>query len=262
MEKNYTWEVPAYTETRVRPKQNDYCTLIFVINEGDKLIKQLARMDAARSCTDIIIADGGSTDGSTSTENLEKYGVTSLLVKTGAGKLGSQMRMGFAWALLEGYKGVIVVDGNNKDSVDDIPNFVRQLENGMDHIQGSRFIPGGKHVNTPMSRLIGLKVIHVPLMRFFSGFKYTDTTNGFRAYSAKFLSDENVAVFRNIFTGYELHYYLAIQAAKLGFKCIEIPVMRTYPKHGKTPTKISPIRGNLQVIARLLQVCLGKYDKK
>ncbi|AJC65194.1 MULTISPECIES: glycosyltransferase family 2 protein [Dickeya] len=262
MDKKYTWEVPEYEETRVKLKQHEYCTLIFVINEGDKLIKQLARMDEARACTDIVIADGGSTDGSTSTENLEKYGVTSLLVKTGAGKLGSQMRMGFAWALSEGYKGIIVIDGNNKDSVDDIPNFVLQLENGMDHVQGSRFIPGGKHVNTPKSRLIGLKVIHVPLVRLFSGFKYTDTTNGFRAYSAKYLVDEKLAVFRNIFTGYELHYYLAIQAAKLGFKCVEIPVMRIYPKHGKTPTKISPIRGNLQVIVRLLEVCLGKYDKK
>ncbi|MDB6374971.1 glycosyltransferase family 2 protein [Photorhabdus bodei] len=262
MNNKYAWEVPEYTQTNVKPKQHDYCTLIFVINEGEKLIKQLSRMDKAKACTDIVIADGGSTDGSTSFDNLKKYGVTSLLVKTGYGKLGSQMRMGFAWALSQGYKGAIVVDGNNKDSVDDIPNFVNQLENGMDHVQGSRFIPGGKHINTPKSRLIGLKVIHVPLIRLFSGFKYTDTTNGFRAYSAKFLADEKLAAFRNIFIGYEFHYYLAIQAAKLGFNCIEIPVMRTYPKHGKIPTKISPIRGNLQVIIKLLEVCLGKYNKK
>ena len=53
-----------------------------------------------------------------------------------------------------------------------------------------------------------------------------------------------------------------MKAAKLGFKCIEIPVTRKYPATGKTPTKISPIRGNLQVIERLVSVVIGKYDPK
>ncbi|MCI0508405.1 MAG: glycosyltransferase family 2 protein, partial [Gammaproteobacteria bacterium] len=97
-------------------------------------------------------------------------------------------------------------------------------------------------------------------IRIASGFKYTDTTNGFRAYSHRLLKDRRIAVFRDIFNGYELHYYLAIQAAKLGFNCIELPVKRNYPAHGKTPTKISPVKGNLQVIGKLLSAVLGKYD--
>ena len=57
-----------------------------------------------------------------------------------------------------------------------------------------------------------------------------------------------------------MHYYLAIKAAKRGFKCIEISVTRKYPATGKTPTKISPIKGDLQVIERLLKIVAGKYD--
>jgi len=176
--------------------------------------------------------------------------------------LGTQMRMAYAWALKRGYEGVVVIDGNGKDSFEDIPSFIEKLDEGYDHIQGSRFIPGGHHENTPISRLIGLKVLHVPLIRLASGFKYTDTTNGFRAYSARLLSDSKVSIFRDIFDGYELHYYLAVKAARLGFKCIEIPVARKYPATGKVPTKISPIRGNLQVIERLVNVVIGKYDEK
>ena len=182
------------------------------------------------------------------------------MIKTGVGKLGAQMRMAFAWALRRGYKGVVVIDGNNKDSVEDIPHFVSKLEDGFDHIQGSRFIPGGRHENTPVSRLIGSKMFHIPLMWMASGFKHTDTTNGFRAYSARFLLDRRVAVFRDVFNGYELHYYLAIRAPKLGFKCVEIPVTRKYPAKEKTPTKISPIKGNLEVIRRLISTVMGKYD--
>ena len=254
------WQLPSFETHELEKKSHNYCVCVFVINEGEKFHKQLARMKLLEKKIDIVVADGGSTDGSTDLNELRKYGVNTLLVKTGSGKLGAQMRMAFGWALERGYKGVVVIDGNNKDSVEDIPNFIAELEEGYDHIQGSRFVPGGRHENTPISRLIGLKLLHVPLMRLASKFKYTDTTNGFRAYSAQFLADAEVAVFRDIFSGYELHYYLAIRAARLGYKCIEIPVTRKYPEKGEMPTKISPVRGNLQVIHRLLSAVIGKYN--
>lgn len=256
------WELPEFERLEFSKKKHKYCVCIFVINEGDKFHQQLKKMQYLAEQIDIIIADGGSTDSSTEPETLKNFNVNTLLTKTSTGKLGTQMRMAFAWAIKRGYLGVVVIDGNGKDSIEDIPNFINKLELDFDHIQGSRFIPGGDHENTPLSRLIGLKILHVPLMRMASGFKYTDTTNGFRAYSAKLLSDPRIAVFRDIFDGYELHYYLAVKAAKLGFNCIEIPVSRKYPASGKTPTKISPVKGNLQVIERLINVVVGKYNLK
>lgn len=255
-------ELPKFDCFEFSDKQEEYCICVFIINEGERFLTQLSNMHQYSQSIDIVIADGGSTDGSTDHSTLKNHGVNTLLVKTDNGKLGSQMRMAFAWALKRGYEGVIVIDGNNKDSINDIPNFIKKLNEGYDHIQGSRFIPGGHHENTPLSRLLGVKFFHAPIVSLASGIKYTDTTNGFRAYSKKLLSEPKLAVFRNIFTGYELHYYLAIKAAKLGFKCIEIPVSRKYPKSGKTPTKISPIRGNLTVILKLLSVAMGRYDPK
>ncbi|WP_318495619.1 glycosyltransferase family 2 protein [Photobacterium leiognathi] len=253
------YEVPNYEEVFSSTKKHDYCVAIFVINEGEKLISQLDRMLLCDINADIIIADGGSNDGSIEQKKLKEKGVNTLLVKNDVGKLGSQMRIAFSWALEKKYKGIVVIDGNNKDSVENINDFIEKLEEGYDHIQGSRFIPGGKAINTPLSRLLGLKLIHVPMMRFASGFKYTDTTNGFRAYSLKMLKSDSMSAFRNIFTSYEYHYYIAINAVKQGFKCTEIPVTRTYPK-GKVPTKISPVRGNLNVIKTLFKVCSGWYN--
>jgi len=254
------WELPEFESSEFAPKKHKYCVCIFVINEGKKFHTQLENMQYLSAQIDIIVADGGSTDGSTEYEKLKSYSVNTLLVKKSSGKLGTQMRMAFAWALRRGYEGVVVIDGNGKDSIEDIPNFISKLDENYDHIQGSRFIAGGYHENTPLSRLLGLKLLHVPLMRIASGFQYTDTTNGFRAYSAKLLADPNIAIFRNIFDGYELHYYLAVKAAKQKFNCAEIPVTRKYPAAGKTPTKISPVKGNLQVIERLVNVVRGKYD--
>ena len=255
-------DTPKYNHFEFSKKHSDYCICVFIKNEGSKFLTQLTNMRQYSESIDIVIADGGSTDGSTDHNNLRKNGVNTLLVKTDTGKLGSQMRMAFTWALNRGYEGIIVIDGNNKDALDGIPNFIKKLREGYDHIQGSRFIPGGHHENTPLSRLLGVKILHAPLISLASGIKYTDTTNGFRAYSKKLLQDPRLNIFRNIFTGYELHYYLAIKAAKLGYRCIEIPVTRKYPATGKTPTKISPVVGNITVISKLLSVIAGRYDPK
>ncbi len=253
-------EVPAFTEHAFRPRMADYCVAVFVLNENGRLHRQLDLMAAPANGLDVIIADGGSTDGSTYEKDLVGRGVNTLLVKTGPGRLGAQMRMAFAWALDRGYQGVITMDGNGKDGAEALPRFQAALQEGYDHVQGSRFLPGGVSENLPLIRGLGLRLIHAPSIRRASGFPYTDTTNGFRAYSARFLADARVALFRDVFVGYELHYYLAIQAARLGFRVTEIPVARRYPAHGPVPTKISPVRGNLRVLRCLFAACLGRYN--
>jgi dolichol-phosphate mannosyltransferase len=262
IDENTKLGVPTYVVDELAPKSNRYAAAVFMINEGEKLHKQLLRMQEAKVCdtADIILADGGSSDGSTDPNLMFKYNLRAILTKRGSGKLGAQMRMAFDYILNQGYEGIIVIDGNNKDSVENIVDFVSELNAGFDHVQGSRFIPGGKHVNTPKSRLLGVKLLHAPLLTLASGFKYTDTTNGFRAYSKRLLTDERVGIFRDELSHYELHYYLAYRAPKLGFQCKEIPVVRSYPSSGKVPTKISPIRGNLDVLKRLFCTCLGFYN--
>ncbi|HIK50030.1 MAG TPA: glycosyltransferase family 2 protein [Oscillatoriales cyanobacterium M59_W2019_021] len=254
------WEIPHHTIAELSSKKSQYCICIPVINEGKKIQKQLDRMQNISRDLDVIIADGGSTDNSLELDRLSQLGIRTLLVKQDMGKLSAQLRMAFAYALQQGYEGIITIDGNNKDDPSAIPEFVRLLDEGFDHIQGSRFIPGGRAINTPIERLIGIKLVHAPLISLAAGFRYTDTTNGFRAYSRRFLSDDQVAPFRTIFSAYELHYYLAIQAAKLGYNVKEIPVTRIYPATGPIPTKISPIQGNILLMKTLLKACLGQFD--
>lgn len=254
-------EVPSYLKTEYHTRRSEICIIIPVINEGERIKKQLLRMKALSSEFDIIIADGGSTDGSLDDTFLSDK-IRTKLVKTGEGKLSAQMRMALKYALDQGYEGFIFIDGNNKDNPSAAVDFAKKLKDGYDHVQGSRFIQGGKHENTPLSRLLAIKLIHAPMISLASRFRYTDTTNGFRAYSKKFICDELVQPFRNVFSRYELHYYLAIQAARLGFKVIEIPVERVYPREGKTPTKIAGYKGLWLVFETLFKACMGSYDPK
>jgi dolichol-phosphate mannosyltransferase len=256
------WQVPAYQKIEFGPKRTKYCVCIPVINEGAKLTKQLHRMNSMDLGVDVIVADGGSTDGSNDPELLKGLNVRTLLIKTGPGKLSAQMRMFFAYALEEGYTGIVAVDGNGKDGVEAIPTFCHALDKGFDFVQGSRYVPGGVEENTPLDRKIGLKLLHAPVVSLAAGFRYTDTTNGFRAFSNKFLLDPRVQPFRDVFDTYNLHYYLAIKAARLGYRVKEIPVRRSYPKSGPTPSKISGVSGKLKIIKLLFLSAVGHYDPK
>jgi dolichol-phosphate mannosyltransferase len=253
-------EVPAYTVAEFAPKRHRYCVAVFVINEGQRLLAQLDRMKPFANAIDIVIADGGSTDGSVAPENLVPREVNTLLVKTGPGRLSAQMRMAMAFALERGYEGMVTIDGNNKDDPAALPAFIDALDRGVDHVQGSRFIEGGRAVNTPRTRLLGIRFLHAPLISAAAGVRYTDTTNGFRAYSRRFLLDPQVAPFRSVFSNYELHYYLAIQAGELGYTVEELPVTRAYPTKGPVPSKISPIRGNIIVLRTLFRAWRHAFD--
>lgn len=253
-------QVPAYTATDFAEKRHRYCVAVFVINENGRLLRQLDKMRQVGAPLDVVIADGGSTDGSTTEQNLAPRGVRTLLVKTGPGKLSAQMRMAFDWAMQQGYEGVVTIDGNDKDGPEALARFVEALDQGLDHVQGSRYVPGGVAVNTPKLRTLGIKLLHAPLISLASRFRYTDTTNGFRGYSRKFLLDPRVDPFRDVFARYELHYYLAIRAARLGFKVKEVPVTRAYPDKGPVPTKISPWKGNWLVLKTLFKACMHGFD--
>lgn len=254
-------KIPTYIISSYKEKKTDYCIGIPVLNEGARIIKQLEEMNKSKihEIADIIIFDGNSTDGALTDQFLKSVNVRTLLTKTGPGAQGAQFRMGFDYILNQEYKGIITIDGNNKDSIEEIPQFISLLENGYDFIQGSRFAEGGQAINTPLSRLYALKFIHAPWISALSGFKYTDTTSAYRGIASRVLKDKKLNIFRNIFSSYELLFYMSAKIPKYGYKTIEIGVTRQYPKNTKTPTKIS-MWGNVNIILTLLKLTLGFYD--
>lgn len=253
--------VPVFSGYEFEPRKNDFVVLIPVINEGERIVRELQRAQEHRvsSVADLVICDGGSTDGSMEESLLRSLDINTLLVKQDAGKQGAQLRMGIWWALQRGYRGIITIDGNDKDSIEDVPAFIEKLEEGYDLVQGSRFIPGGKAVNTPLIRNISVRLIHAPVISLTARHHFTDTTNAFRGYSSRYLRDERVQPLRDVFMTYELLAYLSVRATQIGMRACEIPVTRAYPKTGKTPTKISFLKGNSQLMKILFKNLFGAY---
>lgn len=256
--------VPRFECTEYFGRTKDYVVLIPIINEGKRIAIELkrAKNNHVSDYADIVICDGGSSDGCTKESRLRKLDVNTLLVKQDAGRQGAQLRMGIWWALQRGYQGIVTIDGNNKDSIEDVPRFIEKLKEGYDFVQGSRFVKGGRAVNTPFIRMLSVKLIHAPIISWTAHQSFTDTTNAYRAYSARYLKDERVQPLRDIFMTYELLAYLSVRASQIGMKACEIPVTRAYPRKGKTPTKISFFKGNSELMRILLKNARGVYCPK
>lgn len=256
-------QLPAHSCMFGSEPRSRHCVLIPVINEGERIVRQLRGMHEARLGIDIIVVDGGSTDDSMAPRRLrDELGVHTLLLKTGPGKLSAQLRIGMAWALAAGYSGVVTLDGNGKDDFNAIPDFIARLDAGFDQVQGSRYLPGGTAENTPLDRELAVRFIHAPLISLGAGVRYTDSTNGFRAFSRRLLLDSRVRPFRAIFNTYNLHYYLAVRASRLGFRVCEIPVARRYPASGPTPSKISGWPARLHILKQTVVAACGGYNPR
>lgn len=253
------WQLPDYQACEFRKKKTKYCICIPVLNEGEKLKKQIKRMLPFSKTVDIIITDWGSTDGSTNKNFLRKYNIRTLLILKERGWQSTQLRMAFSYALKQGYEGIIQMDGNNKDGEEGITRFIKAFDDGFDYIHGSRFIKGGEAINTPLIRWLGIRLIFSPLLSLASGFWFTDVTNGFRAYGRKYLLDDRVKPFRKLFNKYELLFYLPVRAGQIGMKMKEVPVTRKYPLNQKTPTKIVGIYGHIDLLRTAMKVAVGTY---
>ena len=252
-------EVPAHTIVEFSRKATAYCVIVIVYNEGERFIRQLGEMAQRADLADIVVAERRTADGSTSPEWLRSCKVRALLTTDEAGG-ASAMRMGFAYVFHQGYLGAVVLDGNGKDSVGMLPEFIRQLEGGIDFVQGSRFMHGGFHKNTPLVRRLAIRVIMGPLLWLGSGYWYTDATNGFRGYSRKYLLHPSVEPLRACFIHFNIQFYLSVRAPLLDLRVTEVPVSRVYPDDGTVPTKVVGVVRLLQVLWEAIQPVCGKYN--
>lgn len=208
---------------------------------------------------DVLLVDGGSTDDSINVSFFLKHKIHTLIEIKDSKGLSEQLRAAFRWASENNYDKVITIDSNGKDDPAYVFKILEKLNQGFEFVQASRYMVGGKGVNTPLLRHFAIKYIHVPLLRVASGFAWTDTTQGYRGYSSRIFQDQKVGIFRDIFQSYELLFYLSYRLPRLGYRCAEVPVVRTYPD-GIVPTKIKGVLIHVRLFLALMKTCLGFYN--
>jgi len=215
--------------------KNKRIILIVPVFNEEKRIGDVVRRAKGTSIDEVCVVDDGSNDKSP--EIAKKEGATVIFNKGRKG-IGAGIRNGIKYALSKKFNIIAVCAGNNKDNPKEISRLLKPItEDKYDYIQGSRYLEGGKWGNMPMYRVIGSQIFSL-FFSFLVGKRFTDVTNGFRAYTAEFVKDKRIDLNQEWLNGYELEYYLHYKAISLGFKIKEVPVTKIYPT--KKTSKIRP----------------------
>jgi dolichol-phosphate mannosyltransferase len=172
--------------------------------------------------------------------------------------IGYAIRQGYSHALDNKFDVIVVMAGNGKDDPKEIPRLTAPImKEGMDYVQGSRFLPGGRREKNPFLRSIFTRLFPV-IWTSMTGVHCTEVTNGFRAYRSSILKDPRINVWQNWLDNYELEYYLHYKALTLGYKFAERPVSKDYTEIRKGKySHISPLKDWWQIVGPVFMLKLG-----
>ena len=227
----------------------DYSKCLAVVvtyNNGNKLAKTLASKPSDFPM-DILIVDDGSTDDSFSSIDKTQYIVIRNDINSG---IGVSIRKACEYAKNYNYTIIAMMPGNNKNSIAEITKLVTPIiMNKADYVQGSRFLPGSRRDNTPIFRLIMVKLLAM-VLSFITGKRITDCLEGFRAFRLSILNDPDININQDWLNRYGLEIYLFFKITygkKYRYK--EVPISKIYPKvkksilnkKGEEYTKIKPV---------------------
>lgn len=205
-------------------------------NEGSRAAQVVRRFPRNR-VQEVVVVDDASTDGAA--KEVEEAGARVLRLPKRSGP-GTAIRAGLEYGLKQGYDAFVIFATNGKDHPEEIARLLTPLEEGRaDFVQGSRYLEGGHWKNMPVHRIWGVPIFTF-LFSLSVGRKITDATNGFRAFRRKVLEDSRINLWQDWLDGYPLETYLFLQAIRLGYRVLEVPITKTYPNSKTGYTKQRP----------------------
>jgi dolichol-phosphate mannosyltransferase len=172
--------------------------------------------------------------------------------------VGYSLRQGLRYLADSGHDIAVVMAGNGKDDPVEIDRVVEPIIRGKsDYVQGSRYLPSGKHIRMPFVRVV-FNRLYPLLWTIVTRRRCTDVTNGFRSFRLDILRDHRINLDQCWLNGYSLEYYLHYKVLSLGYRVKEVPVSKIYPFANRGGySKIQPLKDWWPIVSPLLLLFLG-----
>jgi len=216
------------------------------LNEAETLRECIEKVQRVlcehRIAGEIIVADNGSTDGSS--DIAARMGARVVLVKDKG--YGNALRGGAASAR---GKYVITVDADNSHDIAEIPTFLHKLQSGYDLVIGNRFTGGIQPGAMPgLHRYLGGPVLTRVGQLFFRS-PCGDQQCGFRGFSRVAFSKMRLRT-----TGMEFASEMILKAASLGLRIAEVPTTH-FLSGRRRPPHLRPWRDGWRHLRLMLLHC-------
>lgn len=203
-------------------------------NEEAVIAEVLSEVFATNPGISVLVVDDGSKDKTSQISKQMGAIVATLPYNLG---VGGAMRVGFNYALANGFENVVQVDADGQHNPADVARLVTELKHA-DLVLGARFAGAGDYEAKGPRRWAMNILAH--LLSKSAAHKLTDTTSGFRAtgpravklfaehYPAEYLGDTVESL---------------VIAARAGYTIVQVPVSMR-PRVGGTPSH-SPIKASI-----------------
>jgi dolichol-phosphate mannosyltransferase len=236
--------------------------IIPTYNEIENIGLMIDALMASYEYAHVLIIDDNSPDGTAQLVLTKQMDFPSrLFLEQRQGKLGlgTAYIHGFKWALRRDYEYIFEMDADFSHNPEDLKHLYDTCSNGnADLAIGSRYIKGVNVVNWPLSRIL-LSYGASMYVRLITGMPVKDATAGFVCYKASLLRRINLDTIK--FVGYAFQIELKFKAWLLKANIVEVPVIFTDRKRGK-----SKMSGNIiseaviGVLSMKLKSILGKLE--
>lgn len=198
-----------------RSPADSLLVIIPAYNEEAALPAVLARLRTELPRAEVVVVDDGSKDATAEVAQAGGAQVLPLPYNLG---IGGALRTGFRYAVRHGATLAVQFDADGQHEATAVPKLVEQLDRGADLVIGSRFAGTGQY-EVGLIRGRAMALLRWMVYRW-TGTRFTDTSSGFRAFSAPML--EFFAV------NYPAEYMESVEALLIahrnGFKVVEVPV--------------------------------------
>jgi dolichol-phosphate mannosyltransferase len=209
--------------------------IIPTYNEADNVRIIVDRVRRAVPNVDVLIADDNSPDGTG--EIADELAAADehvyVLHRKGKEGLGAAYLAGFEWARDAGYDAVVEMDADGSHAPEELPKLLDALADA-DAVLGSRWVPGGKVLNWPLSRHLISRTGNL-YTRLALGMPFKDATGGYRAYRMKALDAMGLDGVAS--QGYCFQVDLAWRAYRQGHRVVEVPI--TFAERERGASKMS-----------------------
>lgn len=203
--------------------------LVPTYNESASIVKLLDRVTGVRADllgagheVRLLVIDDNSPDGTAQLVETQGLDWVDVLKRPGKSGLGPSYIAGFRWGLDHGFEILIEMDADLSHQPEALSDLIEPvLTADADLTIGTRWMPGGRVVNWPLSRQL-ISRAGTSYARLALGLELRDVTSGYRAFHRRVLTAIDLNEVES--QGYGFQIEMVLTTLRAGFTIKEVPI--------------------------------------
>jgi dolichol-phosphate mannosyltransferase len=203
--------------------------LVPTYNESASIVKLLDRVTGVRADllgagheVRLLVIDDNSPDGTAQLVETQGLDWVDVLKRPGKSGLGPSYIAGFRWGLDHGFEILIEMDADLSHQPEALSDLIEPVLTGdADLTIGTRWMPGGRVVNWPLSRQL-ISRAGTSYARLALGLELRDVTSGYRAFHRRILAAIDLNQVES--QGYGFQIEMVLTTLRAGFTIKEVPI--------------------------------------